>query len=129
MHPFPAPGIASDLYAPGHAWEQSMNSDQAKSAVMASGVMNITEKFDKFAGASSDTYEAGFSDPKAQQEWLQKCFQFHQEILADIDRLLCFANGDLHPDLLKVVTKMRAFAIEHSGTVIDIDWTIDEWLS
>ena len=72
-----------------------MNSDQAKSAVMASGVMNITEKFDKFADASSATYEAGFSD-QAQQEWMQKCFQFHQEILADIDRLLCFANGDLH---------------------------------
>lgn len=27
MHPFPAPGKASDLYAPGHAWVQSMNTE------------------------------------------------------------------------------------------------------
>ena len=91
-----------------------MTSEQAKSAVMASRVVILCNKFEEFS-EFSDQFDHKTWSVEKQKEWLFACFEFHKKLLVDIDELLVYANGDLHPDLLKTVMTMRAFAIEHSS--------------
>ena len=114
----PAPPLlanASDLLAPGMTWAHFMTTDHAKSAVMASRALNIYEKFVEWPEKPTG------SDQQSQKEWLEGMSAHHRELLAEIGQLLCFANGEMHPQVMEMMIKIRAFAVDHSNLTLEVE--------